>query len=326
MTAPRNEDSDTQEFLAPKSPGKHASNHPKVASGFENFAGSVPATGSAYIDQSHSSPEDDHSFAVIGSSIQVNGDQGPAYGPLDVRIPAKGLTILSGRGGSGRTALALTISGRMTIDEGYLQVLGEEDPKQIRKRVAIAGVEEIDAIDRNVRVREVFTEHKVWSSLWISWQRPANEEYAEELCREIYGSRDLPPLDVYVSQISGLDRILIRICLALHPANGEQIDMLVMDDLEQVRELEDRMILLQILERLSHKIPVVVNAVNPLPDDMDLAHTQIELFTDTSHLQPKHKGLRKDKGSAENLEEAAKKSSSKFSKLSHRHHEATTEK
>lgn len=152
-------------------------------------------------------------------------------------------------------------------------------------------MEDIDALDRNVSVREVFTEHKVWSSRWFSWQRPADEDYQRELCAEVYGKRDLPPLDVYVSQISGLDRILIRICLALNPANGAEIEMLVMDDLEQVRELEDRMILLEILERLSHKMPVIINAVNPLPEEMALPHTRIDLFTDASHLQPKHKGL-----------------------------------
>lgn len=258
----------------------------------EETLGSMPATGSAKIDESRAEADLGNDLAVVARGIQVNGDQGPAYGPLDVEIPAKGITILSGRGGSGRTALALTISGRMAVNEGYIKVLGEEKPAKIRNRVAIAGVEEIDGLDRNVRVREVFTEHKVWSNLWISWQRRADEDYMEDLCREVYGTRDLPPMDVYVSQISGLDRILIRICLALHPANGKKIDMLVMDDLEQVRELEDRIILLRILERLSQKIPVIINAVNPLPDNIDLPHTRIELFTDKSHIQPEHKGLR----------------------------------
>ncbi|AZA10560.1 P-loop NTPase family protein [Corynebacterium gerontici] len=225
--------------------------------------------------------------AVVARGIAVRGEEGPAYGPLDVEIPGEGLSILNGRGGSGRTALALTITGRMKVSEGELEVLGETQPKKIRDMVAIAGVESIDALDRNVRVHEILTEHRAWSKLWITWTKPADEQYRNELCSEVFGKRDMPPLDVYVSQLSSLDRILLRICLALRPANGADIKMLVMDDFEQVREQEDRIILLDVLTRIAKTMPVVLNAVNPIEG---VAHHQIELFTDAAHLQPKNTG------------------------------------
>lgn len=225
--------------------------------------------------------------AVVARGIAVRGEEGPAYGPLDVEIPGEGLSVLNGRGGSGRTALALTISGRMKMSEGELSVLGESQPKKIRDMVALAGVESIDALDRNVRVHEILTEHRAWSKLWFTWTKPADEAYRNELCSEVFGERDLPPMDVYVSNLASLDRILLRICLALRPANGTHIKMLVMDDFEQVREQEDRIILLDALTRIAKTMPVVLNAVNPIED---FPHHKIELFTDAAHLQPKNTG------------------------------------
>ena len=72
---------------------------------------------------SHRSSNDDIPPAVIAEGIGINGDQGPVFGPLDFTIPGQGLTVLAGRRGSGRTALALAISGRMKVDSGRLEVL-----------------------------------------------------------------------------------------------------------------------------------------------------------------------------------------------------------
>ena len=234
--------------------------------------------------------------AVTAHGISVVGDQGPVYGPLDVEIPGEGLTVLSGRGGSGRTALALTISGRMKPKTGTLEVLGHTKPSEIRKHVAIAGVEDIDQLDRDVKISTVFGEHRAWSRPWTSLRKRAPQDYYEEICSPVFGTRSLPPLDAYVSQICSLDRILIRLALALHPANHSEIGMLIMDDLDQVHETEDRLVLISILNQLAQKIPVVVNAVNPLPPDIAGDATEIELFTDAAHLQPEEHGLEHLKG------------------------------
>lgn len=218
------------------------------------------------------------SLAVTAQGITLEGSEGLVYGPLDFQIPATGLVVLSGRGGSGRTALALTLSGRMKPSGGKLTVLGETKPTKIRLKVAIAGVEAIDQLDRDVRVKTVLNEHRAWSSLWIVWRPQVDQTYYENLCQPVFGDRRLPPLSAYISEIPALDRILLRIALALHPAHGRPIEMLVMDDLEQVHEDSDRQQLIDTLSRLATTMPVVVNAVNPLPD-----FPHIALRTDASY-------------------------------------------
>ena len=56
--------------------------------------------------------------AVTAVNLALRGTEGPVYGPLTFTAPASGLTVLSGRGGSGRTALALTLAGRMASTTG----------------------------------------------------------------------------------------------------------------------------------------------------------------------------------------------------------------
>lgn len=219
--------------------------------------------------------------AVTAVNLALRGTEGPVYGPLTFTAPASGLTVLSGRGGSGRTALALTLAGRMASTTGEVTVLGKTKRSKIRQMVAVAGVEQIDALDRDVTIRTALSEHLNWSRWWWTVPRRASQEYYEQLCGRVFGQRDLPPLNSYVSQISALDRILIRIALALHPAGHQPIRMLVMDDLEQVRELDDRLQLVQILMELSQVIPVIVMAVNPLPPSPGVEYHLIELHTTT---------------------------------------------
>lgn len=217
--------------------------------------------------------------AVIARGITVRGEEGPVYGPLHFEIPTTGLTVLAGRSGSGRTALALTIAGRMKPSAGELTVLGETKPSKIRPKVALAGVASIDQLDRNVRLSVVFSEHRAWSTPWLMWARRADQQYYEEICQPIFGVHELPPLHAYVGEITALDRLLIRIALAVNPARGSKIEMLVMDDLEQVREDEDRALLLDTLAKLSDAMPVAVNSVNPLPN-----FPSIELITDDAYI------------------------------------------
>ena len=253
--------------------------HPSDGSRPIKGAGKSAATVARTQRTSHS---DGGAPAVIADDIAVSAAEGRVFGHLSFTVPGNGLTILSGRGGSGRTSLALSISGRMKLDAGSMTVLGEQNPNKINKKVTIAGVEEIDGLDGDVRLKTVLTDHKSWSNPWIKWTKPADQSYYEALCGEVFGDRELPSLDSYVAELDSLDNILIRISLALAPANSHEIRMLVMDDLEQVREYDLRLVLIDVLSRLAQRMPVIVNTVNPIPDSLMPDHTLIELFNSTN--------------------------------------------
>lgn len=238
-------------------------------------------------------PSSETEFSVVAKGLSLEGNEGPVYGPLSFTVPARGLTILSGSGGGGRTALALTIAGRMKPGSGELRVLDHTKRAEIRDRVAIAGVEQVDLLDRDVTVKTLLTEHLNWSRHWWSLRKTADQDYLENIASEIFGPRSLPPLDAYVSELHGVDKHLLRMALALHPANGHDIELLVVDDLEQIHEVADQYLLLMRLAEISKDIPVIVNAVNPIPDGLIEIQQVIELDTEGGHIRPRHTGYLK---------------------------------
>ncbi|WP_245557347.1 ABC transporter ATP-binding protein [Corynebacterium terpenotabidum] len=228
--------------------------------------------------------------AVIADAVEVVAEEGLVFGPLSFTLAPLGMTVLGGAGGSGRTALSLVLSGRMKPSSGAVEVLGCADRKQIWRHVALAGVDQLDELPRSVRVADILTENKSWSQRWYRLVRRATEDGLADLCSDVFGTRDLPPLDAWVSDLSSLDRLLLRICLALRPAHGGEIRMLVMDDFEQIREARDRDILLGILGRLAERMPVVLNSCNPLPETAP-PHQVVSLDTYGTHIRPTHDGL-----------------------------------
>lgn len=245
--------------------------------------------------------------AIIAKDLSLAAEGGPVYGPLTFTVPNQGVTILSGKGGSGRTALALTLAGRMKADSGTLEVLGHSKLRDIRTRVAIAGVEQVDLLDRDVTVRTLLSEHLNWSLPWWHLAKKADEEYLEDIAGAVFGPRSLPPIDAYVSALPGLDRHLLRMALALQPAHGHDTELLVIDDLEQIHEIADRNLLLLRVGEIAKDIPVVVNATNPIPDNLIDIAANVELDTDRSHIRPEHTGNSEVRSHLKKAREAAEK-------------------
>lgn len=205
--------------------------------------------------------------AAIARELYAVGEEGPIFGPVDFTIDSTGLTVFSGPSGSGRTALALVLSGRMKSTSGTIEVLGLAKDKDVRRHVALAGVPQIDELERSVKVADIVTESKAWAAPWFSRVSKADRRDLEELCAPVYGDRDLPDLDIYVSELQPLDDALLRVCFALRPAHNTSPEILVLDDLEQLVDREDQRAMLDILARIAEDIAVVVTTVNPLGDD-----------------------------------------------------------
>lgn len=214
--------------------------------------------------------------AVDAAGLQVRGPDGPVFGPIDLLIPEGGLHVLAGPSGSGRTSALLTLAGRFKPQRGTLNVLGSTDHRTIRKLVAVAGVAGVDEPDAAVRVRDIVREQLAWS---VPWHRRAprldDERYAR-LCAPAFGPLDPPSGSDYIQDLPELDLMLLRVALAL--IDGPRV--LVVDDLEQVRALDEQVALAHRLSAIAggdesaqnHDpdartagVTVVASAINPLP-------------------------------------------------------------
>ncbi|MGV8084525.1 MAG: MMPL family transporter [Coriobacteriia bacterium] len=100
--------------------------------------------------------------AAEGLSLDANGDGGgtPIYRDVAFELPRKGLLAVRGERGSGKTALLLTIAGRMAPSDGRLKVLGRVLPDEaaaVRPSVGIVLCESADPacdqLDAALRLR-----------------------------------------------------------------------------------------------------------------------------------------------------------------------------
>ena len=85
----------------------------------------------------------------------MKGPWGPVYGPVDLEIRRGGVTVLRWPAGAGRTALLMTLAGRMKPMGGSLDVLGQSRAPAIFGRSALAGFDEIDGVSESVTVRDL---------------------------------------------------------------------------------------------------------------------------------------------------------------------------
>lgn len=214
--------------------------------------------------------------AVTARGIGVRGPWGSVYGPVDLDVPAGGLSVLLCPPGSGRTALLMTLAGRMRPETGTLTVLGRDHARDVFAAAAIAGIDELDPMPEAVTVCDLVTETLRWNAKWYKLVHRASESDMRRVCDSTFGDVPLPELDRFVDDLSELDQVLLRVALA----NLNRPELLVVGSLDAVSADADRALLLQRLVALGERQTVITSTVNPLPDGA--GYVQIPVFTTAS--------------------------------------------
>lgn len=201
---------------------------------------------------------------VIARGIGVTGLWGPVYGPVDLEVSSGGVTVLLCPPGPGRTALLMTLAGRMKPETGSLSVLGRTRARDVFAAAAIAGVEELDPIPEAVTVRDLVTERLRWNAKWYKLIGRADDADLRRVCESTFGDVPLPGLDRHVDSLGELGQTLLRVALA----NLNRPELLVVGSLDDVSADADRAQLLARLVALGAEQTVITSTVNPLPEDV----------------------------------------------------------
>lgn len=203
-------------------------------------------------------------LAVRARRLSLHAGRGHIYGPVDLTIPAHSLTLVTGTAGSGRTSLLLTIAGRMKPDRtGELVVLGHRLPAEARAvqlRSAAVGIHGLDDLDEEVTVAATVRERLAWVSPWYRRVRTPDDARIAELCRPVFGDREVPAGRTLVHDLHETDNLLLRLALAMLGAP----DLIVLDDVDSLHDTEGRRQVWEALHGLTDAgVTVVVSATSP---------------------------------------------------------------
>jgi len=202
--------------------------------------------------------ENQPTMAVVARGLRQKGPWGNVFGPLDLDIPAGGLTVLRAPAGPGRTALQMSLAGRMKPAAGELTVLGRTGAREIFAISALAAIETLDSVYASVRVVDLLTEQVRWDAPWYKVVRKVGPAEYEQVCRPVFGDLPLPPLDEYVENLDELSGILLRVALA----NTHRPPLLVVGNIDQVTSDENQRLLVTRLAALGAEQTVVTCTVN----------------------------------------------------------------
>jgi ABC-2 type transport system ATP-binding protein len=157
---------------------------------------------------------------VSAEGLGVKTRRGWVFRGVDLRVAAGGLVAIAGPGGSGRSALLLTVGGRMKPSAGSLTVCGLPLPTaaaRVRGRTAVARVGGAAEPDAELRVRDHVRERALAAGLHV-----AEFDWA---CEQL--EVDLPGGEL-VGTLRSEQVTLMALALALM----EQPAILLLDDLD----------------------------------------------------------------------------------------------
>ncbi|UDL77042.1 hypothetical protein LH392_06740 [Corynebacterium uberis] len=177
-----------------------------------------------------------------------------------------GLTVLRGGREDHTTALSLTLAGRRRPSAGTITLHDRHKSwsraGELFSRIALAGATEIDSLERQVPVRAVVKEQLAWS---VPWWKPVGDPADHPHVRDWAGLLGIADTIAAREPVGGLavaDRFRLRILLSL--IARPRARLLVIDDIDQVRDMGLRAELLADAALLSTRIPVIVSTVNEL--------------------------------------------------------------
>ncbi len=196
------------------------------------------------------------SAVITATGLGVDGEHGPLFSDIDLKI-APGFHAIQMPGGPAQDTLLLTLAGRLKPSRGTVTVLGDTQPRAIRRHCSIAAFADIDDLEEAVTVETVVAEQRRWLAPWYS---AVPIDAGQTQLAEVFGEIPPPSGKTYIVELSDLELFLLRITLALFSDRP----ILVVGDLEQVRDNSRREIAVDRLGEIATSRTVVVGVTNPL--------------------------------------------------------------
>jgi ABC-2 type transport system ATP-binding protein len=191
---------------------------------------------------------------ISARGLGLRTGAGWVYRSVDLDVPAGSLAVISGPAGSGKTALLLTLAGRMHAGEGVLRVAGLDaarDGRAVRRRVGLGEFRGVNGLDETLSVGD-----QVMAELALHGRRWRGAHATASLDR--FGLMLDPHLKV--RDLAAGERTLLGAALGMI---GDP-PLLVIDELDEAATPEEAKAVLAGLRRFTDGgITVVAGALDP---------------------------------------------------------------
>ncbi|MDT0327745.1 ATP-binding cassette domain-containing protein [Nocardiopsis lambiniae] len=179
---------------------------------------------------------------VMAEDVALVTREGPVYTGVDFTARPGTLTVFQADSGGGRSALLLTLTGRMRPTSGTVYVDGHELPgraRRVRRISSLGLMTEVNALDERLRVREHLSEAALLRF------RPA----ARGLADAAVEAAELADLDrdTMVKELPALERRRLGVALALMA----EPRLLAVDDVDGGLSDEHQVLMWRTLKGLS---------------------------------------------------------------------------
>jgi|GEM_PF-1769682 len=206
-------------------------------------------------------PQADPDAVVLARGLGMRSGGAWVYRHVDLTARAGEVVEVRGAGGTGRSMLLLSLTGRARPSVGTLRVLGHDLPRgtrQVRHRSAVARVDRVMVPEENHTVATAFRERARWERV-----RPRGSDALGYRVDEV---RDLTGLtaagDERVSGLAAVQQTLLAVALAALA----RPELLVLDDLDVGLPDEEQALVWAALARVAAADACTVLAVTAAGD------------------------------------------------------------
>lgn len=159
---------------------------------------------------------------VVGDDLVASASRGSVFERVHVDVPAGGIGVVHGPGGSGRSTLLLALCGRFRLTSGRLHVGGHDasaESAAIRELSAVARIRPGIEPDEGLRVRDVRRQHVLAGAGTVT-------ERAIDAGLEVVAVDPSP--DAPLGDLPPIEALLLLVALAF----ADRRSLIVVDDVD----------------------------------------------------------------------------------------------